>query len=224
MSIPFANVESHPEIHGFLHSASRPTGDTVVLTHGAGANCQSKLLVGISDALAASGFMVLRFDLPFRRARPHGPPPFGGATKDRDGLRRAVAIVRDKTKGRIFLGGHSYGGRQATITVSEEPQLVDGLLLLSYPLHPPKRPEELRTKHFPYLAKPAFFVHGTRDPFGTIAEMQSALALLSAAHALFEVEGAGHDLLPKRPANELLTEIVGKFMAFLDKSGRCLPL
>lgn len=216
MSIPFANVESDPEIHGFLHSSSQPTGDAVVLTHGAGANCQSKLLVGISDALAASGFTVLRFDLPFRRARPHGPPAFGGATKDRDGLRRAVAILRDQSERRIFLGGHSYGGRQATIVVSEEPQLVDGLLLLSYPLHPPKKPEELRTKHFPHLAKPAFFVHGTRDPFGTIAEIQSALALLPASHALFEVQGAGHDLLPKRSANELLTEIVGKFKAFLD--------
>jgi predicted alpha/beta-hydrolase family hydrolase len=223
MFIPFADVESDPEIHGFLHSASQPTGDTVVLTHGAGANCQSKLLVGISDALAASGFTVLRFDLPFRRARPHGPPPFGGATKDRDGLRRAVAILRDKTKGRIFLGGHSYGGRQATIMVSEEPQLVDGLLLLSYPLHPPKKSDELRTKHFPHLAKPAFFVHGTRDPFGTIVEIQSALALVPASHALFEVEGVGHDLLPKRAANELLTEIAGKFKAFLDKSGRCSP-
>jgi uncharacterized protein len=217
MSIPFAKIENDPEVNGFLHSASRPSGDTVVLTHGAGANCQSKLLVGISHALAASGFTVLRFDLPFRRARPHGPPPFGAATKDRDGLRRAVEFMRDKTEGRIILGGHSYGGRQATILVSEEPQLVEGLLLLSYPLHPPKKPEELRTKHFPNLAKPAFFLHGTRDPFGTIAEMQSALALIPASHALFEVQGAGHDLLPKKPADELLTEMVGKFKAFLDK-------
>jgi uncharacterized protein len=210
MSVPFAD----PEIQGFLHEPSKPTGDTVVLTHGAGANCQTKLLVGIGDALASSGFLVLRFDLPFRRARPFGPPSPGGASKDRDGLRRAAEIMRGKTKGRLFLGGHSYGGRQATMLVSEEPQLVDGLFLLSYPLHPPRKPDELRRKHFPKLSTAAFFVHGTRDPFGSIAEMQLALALIPASHALFEVEGAGHDLVRKGPAGEpLFGEIVSQFMA-----------
>jgi uncharacterized protein len=204
-----------PEIRGFLHEPSKPAGDTVVLTHGAGANCQTKLLVGIADALASSGFLVLRFDLPFRRARPFGPPSPGSASKDQDGLRRAAEIMRGKTKGQLFLGGHSYGGRQSTILISEEPQLVDGLFLLSYPLHPPRKPDELRTKHFPKLATPAFFVHGSRDPFGSIAEMQSALALIPASHALFEVEGAGHDLVHKGTAGEpLFGEIVSQFIAF----------
>jgi uncharacterized protein len=214
MFTPVANLEADPAIHGFLHPPARPNGDVVVLTHGAGANCQSKLLVAISDALAASGFTVLRFDLPFRRARPHGPPPFGAASKDRDGLRRAAEMMRGKTNGRIFLGGHSYGGRQATILISEEPQLVDGLFLLSYPLHPPRKPEELRTKHFPKLAKPCFFVHGTRDPFGTIAEMQFARKLIPAAHVLFESQNAGHDLLPKTAPDKFLAEVVTSFEHF----------
>jgi uncharacterized protein len=202
------------EIHGFLHEPSNPTADTVVVTHGAGANCQTKLLVGIADALASSSFLVLRFDLPFRRARPFGPPSPSSASKDRDGLRRAAEIMRGKTKGRLFLGGHSYGGRQATMLVSEEPQLVDGLFLLSYPLHPPRKPEELRTKHFPKLSRPAFFVHGTRDPFGSIAEMQSALALIPAPHTLFEVDGAGHDLVRKGSTTGPFNEMVSQFKAF----------
>jgi uncharacterized protein len=214
MFTPFANLETDPAIHGFLHSPSNPNGHAVVLTHGAGANCQSKLLVAISEALAASGFTVLRFDLPFRRARPHGPPAFGAASKDRDGLRRAAEIMRGKTNGRIFLGGHSYGGRQATILISEEPQLVDGMLLLSYPLHPPRKPDELRTKHLPKLAKPCFFVHGTRDPFGTIAEMQSALKLIPAAQVLFESSGVGHDLLPKSAPERFLAEVATSFEHF----------
>jgi len=74
----------------------------------------------------------------------------------------------------VFLGGHSYGGRQTSMLIAEEPGLADGLLLLSYPLHPPRKPGELRTKHFPELRKAAFFVHGTRDPFGTIKEMKAA--------------------------------------------------
>ena len=215
MSIPFVDLKSEPAIHGFLHVPSQPTGNAIVLTHGAGADCQSKLLVEMSDALAASGFTVLRFDLPFRRARPHGPPFPGSAIRDRDGLRHAVAVMRDKTNGRLLMGGHSYGGRQASMLASEEPQLVDGLFLLSYPLHPPRKPNELRTGHFPKLATPTFFVHGSRDPFGTTAEMKSALELIPASHDLFEVHGAGHEILSKGGPSELPAQIVDCFKIFL---------
>jgi predicted alpha/beta-hydrolase family hydrolase len=215
MFTPFADLKSEPAIRGFLHVPSQPTGNVIVLTHGAGSDCQSKLLVEMSDALAASGFTVLRCDLPFRVARPYGPPSPGTAIRDRDGLRRAVEVMKDKTSARLFMGGHSYGGRQASILASEEPQLVDGLLLLSYPLHPPRKPQELRTGHFPKLATPAFFVHGTRDPFATTAEMNSALALIPASHALFEVQGAGHEILSKKSASEFPAQIVDNFKVFL---------
>jgi predicted alpha/beta-hydrolase family hydrolase len=123
----------------------------------------------------------------------------------------------EKQGGPVFLGGHSYGGRQSSILVSENPGLVDGLLLLSYPLHPPRKPAQLRTAHLPKLHKPAFFVHGTRDPFGTIPEMKSALQLIPAAHALLEVDGAGHDLLAKKIPGELPTRVAGEFCSFLSK-------
>jgi uncharacterized protein len=213
-TIPFEEVTGEVGIYGVLHLPERGRGDAVVLTHGAGANCGSELLVGISHALAEGGFAVLRFDLPFRRARPHGPPPFGCAARDRDGLRRAVAVMKEKTKGQIFVGGHSYGGRQATMLIAEEPELVDGLLLLSYPLHPPRKPGELRTKHFPGLRTPALFAHGTRDPFGTIAEMKAALECIPARNELFEVKGAGHELFPRGAAGERLGEIAREFGRF----------
>src|SRR5580704_14198855 len=97
MSAPFIDLSPDPGIHGFLHVPSRSNGNAVVLTHGAGADCQSRLLVEMSDALAASGFTVLRFDLPFRRLRPHGPPPPGSAARDQDGLRRAIAVMKEKS-------------------------------------------------------------------------------------------------------------------------------
>jgi len=215
MPTPFVDLNAEPAIRGFLHLPSLPTGDTIVLTHGAGADCQSKVLVEMSNALAASGFAVLRFDLPFRTVRRQGPPPPGSAARDRDGLRRAVSVMRARTPERLFLGGHSYGGRQASILVADEPQLVDGLLLLSYPLHPPKKPAELRTRHFPKLTRSAFFAHGSRDPFGTIAEMKFALELIPASHSLLEVDGAGHDLLPRKAASELPAHIVNEFKMFL---------
>jgi uncharacterized protein len=195
---------------------SRANGDGFVLTHGAGANCESKLLVEMADALATSGFTVLRCDLPFRQARPHGPPLPGGAKGDRDGLRRALAVLQSRVSGRVFLGGHSYGGRQSTILVSEEQQAAEGLLLLSYPLHPPQKPAQLRTAHFPKVTKPAFFVHGTRDPFGSIAEMKDALELIPDRHTLMEVDGAGHELLPKKSATDLPSRIADAFQAFIE--------
>jgi predicted alpha/beta-hydrolase family hydrolase len=217
MSIPFDDLNGDPAIHGWLHIPARPTGKAVVLTHGAGADCQSKLLVEMSNALAESGFTVLRFDLPFRRERPHGPPSPSNAARDRDGLRRAVSIMREQKNSQVFLGGHSYGGRQASMLASEEPQLADGLFLLSYPLHPPRKPNQLRTSHFPRLTTPTFFVHGTRDPFGTTAEMSFALELIPGSHAILEVDGAGHDLLPKKTANELPSHVVNEFSKFLKE-------
>ena len=77
---------------------------------------------------------------------------------------------------------------------ADEPGLVDGLMLLSYPLHPPGKPEQLRTQHLPKLQSPALFVHGARDPFGSIEEVESALKLIPAKTSLLRVEGVGHDL------------------------------
>jgi hypothetical protein len=94
----------------------------------------------------------------------------------------------------MFLGGQSYGGRQATMLAADEPALVARLLLFSYPLHPPGKPDRRRTGHFPQLHVPAVFVQGTADPFGTAAELRSALLLIPAATQLIAVEGGGHDL------------------------------
>ena len=183
-----------PGVHGFLHRPESANGDGLVLTHGAGGNCQAPLLVAAAETFAAAGVTVLRCDLPFRQRRPKGPPSPAGAAADRAGLRVALDPLRELVPGRVFLGGQSYGGRQASMLLTEDPSLAAGLLLLSYPLHPPRRPAELRTAHFPKLAIPAAFVHGSRDPFGTMEEIRSALALIPSATALAAIEGAGHDL------------------------------
>jgi predicted alpha/beta-hydrolase family hydrolase len=189
-----------PGVRGFLHQPDAPDGRGLVLTHGAGSNAGAPLLVAVAEELAAAGITVLRSDLPFRQARPHGPPFPAAAAQDRAGLRRAVMLLRGRVPGKVFLGGHSYGGRQATMLAAEEPDLAAGLLLLSYPLHPPKRPAEMRTAHFAQLSTPALFIHGTRDPFGSVEEMRAALQLIAGPHELVTIEGAGHDLGGKRGA------------------------
>jgi predicted alpha/beta-hydrolase family hydrolase len=194
MTFAFSDDLSNPAVRGFLHSPESPNGDALILTHGAGSNCTAPLLVALSEAFAAAGYLVLRCDLPFRQERRTGPPFPGNAERDRAGLKNAVAAMRKHVAGKIFLGGHSYGGRQATMLCASEPDLVAALLLLSYPLHPPRKPEQLRIQHLPNLRTPSLFVHGTRDPFGSIEEMSKALQVIPAKTELMTVEGAGHDL------------------------------
>jgi hypothetical protein len=128
--------------------------------------------------------------------------------------------MRRLTPSRVYLGGHSYGGRQSSMLAVSEPGLVERLLLLSYPLHPPRRPDELRTAHFPRLTTPAFFVHGACDGFGALAEMEEALKLIPAPTELLPMPGAGHELLTKRNQDELLRLCVEGFRSFADAEFR----
>jgi uncharacterized protein len=213
---PFADVSVDPAVRGFLH---RPDSaqNGFVLTHGAGSNSRAPLLVALAETLAGAGFVVLRCDLPYRQARSLGPPRPGDAVRDRQGLMNAVSVLKKLTPGRAFLGGHSYGGRQASMLCAEQPELVNGLLLCSYPLHPPGKPDRLRTQHLPDLRIPVLFVHGTKDPFGTIEELEAARKLIPGKTALLRVEGAGHDLGFKGKARRdgLPAEIVAEFQRLL---------
>ena len=214
----FSDSSLDPAVRGFLHLPNGPVRDALILTHGAGGNCRGPLLTALAEAFSGEGFAVLRCDLPFRQARSFGPPRPGEAARDRQGLKNAVSVLRKMAPSRIFLGGQSYGGRQTTMLCADEPELVDGLLLLSYPLHAPGRPDQLRTQHLPKLGVPALFVHGTRDPFGSIEEMKVALKLIPGRTALLPVEGEGHDLgfKGKKRNGELPGIVVVEFRKLFD--------
>ncbi|MCL4403017.1 MAG: alpha/beta fold hydrolase [Acidobacteria bacterium] len=188
MTEPFAS----DSVAGLLDAVPGAAA-AMVLAHGAGSDCRAPLLARVAEAFNRAGVTVLRCDLPFRQRRRQGPPHPSEAAADREGLRHAAAAMRRLAPGRLILGGHSYGGRQASMLAAEDPQLADGLLLLSYPLHPPRHRASLRTAHFPSLRTPAVFVHGARDPFGSPTEMEAAVALIPGPHRLFIVPG-GHDL------------------------------
>jgi uncharacterized protein len=181
-------------VKGFLHQPEVAGERGLVLTHGAGGNCKAPLLVTIADAFCAAGFTVLRCDMAFRQHKPFGPPSPATSANDRSSLHAAVEAMRKVVGGTVILSGHSYGGRQSSMLAAEEPGLVEALLLLSYPLHPPGKPAQPRTAHFPALHTPALFVHGTKDPFGTIEELTDALRMIPAKTELMTVPGAGHDL------------------------------
>ena len=179
------------------HPADSPVG-VVVLTHGAGGSRESPLLIGICERWAERGWLALRYNLPYRRRRPKGPPS-GSATADRAGVAEAIALAgsaladRTGSDGPVIAGGHSYGGRLTSMAVADG-ATVAGLTLFSYPLHPPGKPERLRTGHFGSITAPTVFTHGSADPFGTIAELRIAAALIPAPTEIVEVTGARHDL------------------------------
>ena len=188
-----------------------------MLTHGAGSNCRSALLVALAAGFCDRGWMILRCDLPFRQARAQGPPAPGSGERDQAGIRAAVEALRRETPSRVYLGGHSYGGRQASMLAAREPGVAEALLLLSYPLHPPQRPEVMRTAHLPDLRTPALFVHGTRDGFGTIAEMEEAMSLIPARKELLAFPDAGHELITGSNRRRLSAVIAEAFVSFVGE-------
>jgi uncharacterized protein len=213
---PFARPYD-PPVRGFLHSPGGVRTDAIILTHGAGSNAHAPLLIALAESFCANGFTVLRCDLPYRQSRPYGPPGPGDAARDRAGLKNAMAALREIGTARIFLVGHSYGGRQASMLCAEAPDLAPALLLLSYPLHPPGKPEQLRTQHFTDLRTPTLFVSGTKDPFGSIPEIEQAIKQIPGKTKVLVVEGAGHDLGFKGKArrDNLPAEILEIFRQFL---------
>jgi len=240
----FLESSCDPPVRGFLHRPASPSGDGLVLTHGAGGNVKMAMFVALAEAFAGAGFTVLRCDLPFRQVRPFGPPRPSEAFRDRAGLANALAAMRKIAPRRLFLGGQSYGGRQASMLLAERGEkqvprlgnrfasesasiarndnseettgLADGLLLLSYPLHPPARPDQQRTQHLPDLHVLTLFVQGTKDPFGTIEEIDAARTLIPARTNLLIVEGVGHDLgfAGKKRREDLPASVLAKFVEF----------
>ena len=141
------------QIAGIPHEPDGKAKGTVVLTHGAGGSRESPLLVKICDEWARRGWLAVRYNLPYRRRRPKGPPS-GSAATDQAGVVEAVELAHTLGKGPVIAGGHSYGGRMTSMVIADEAAAADVLTLFSYPLHPPGKPERARTAHLPRITVP----------------------------------------------------------------------
>ncbi|MBY5162813.1 alpha/beta family hydrolase [Salsipaludibacter albus] len=185
------------------HEPPDPSGVAVLVTHGAGGDLTDHVLVELADELAAGGHLVGRVNLPYRQRRASGPPPRAEASVA--DLASVLAAAAETRPGhRWVLGGKSYGGRVATLVAAEAPthdhdldhddaQPI-GLLCVSYPLHPPGRPDRLRVAHFPDVAVPVLVVQGGDDPFGGPDELRPHLPTLGGPARLLEVPHADHGL------------------------------
>jgi predicted alpha/beta-hydrolase family hydrolase len=168
----------------------------LLLAPGAGAGRDQPSLVAIDEAVSALGLVVSRMDFPYRiagRRSPDRPPVLMDAVRQ---AARALAEAAGAPPERLLLGGRSMGGRICSMLVAEDLPAA-GLVLVSYPLHPPGRPDRLRTEHFPRLRVPCLFVSGTRDAFGTPDELETATRAIPGPVSHQWLDGGDHGLRGK---------------------------
>jgi predicted alpha/beta-hydrolase family hydrolase len=172
-------------------SPRRRKAQALLLFPGAGSSSSSPSLVAIEEAVAP--LPVQRSDFPYRREgrkAPDRPPKLLACVVEEAGRLADEAGVAPN---RIVLGGRSMGGRICSMAVADGLPAA-GLVLVSYPLHPPGRPDRLRIEHFPALEVPCLFVSGTRDAFGTPDELEHRTAAIPGEVTHVRIEGKGHDL------------------------------
>ncbi len=189
---------------------------TVMLYPGAGTGCDHSSLVTIEERLG-SGAYVERRDFPYRREGRKAP----------DRAPKLMASIRDdlsgiaRRRGPVVMGGRSMGGRMTTMVAADVDERgpvarLAGLVLICYPLHPPKKPENLRVEHLPAISVPCLFVSGTRDPFATPEELESWTATIPAPVEHLWIDGARHDL---KGHDDTIADAVERFVDAIDTNG-----
>jgi len=176
-------------------------GISLLLAHGAGGTQMSPFMVEFASGLAERGIDAVTFNFVYseqRRKLPDRNDKLEACWRAMIAAARSGAIVPDLARGALAIGGKSMGGRIASQVAAVDPEGIAGLVLLGYPLHPPGRPDQLRTRHLPAISVPMLIVQGERDAFGTPDELHPVLRKLRAKSQLYVVEGGDHSFkVPK---------------------------
>jgi predicted alpha/beta-hydrolase family hydrolase len=201
--------------------AGKHAGVRLILAHGAGAGQASSFLVRFASALAARGIDTVTFNFLYTEQ--------GRRVPDRNDkleacYRRVIEACHDgvlarKPRAKLVIGGKSMGGRIASQVAAADGGGIAGLVLLGYPLHPPGQPEKLRTKHLAGITTPMLFVQGSRDSFGTPAELKPHIGQLNADVDLYVVEGGDHSFKVPKGTGRSQDQV---YEAVLDKIERWL--
>jgi predicted alpha/beta-hydrolase family hydrolase len=190
---------------------------TVLLYPGAGSSCDHPSLVAIEQRLGRTA-AVERIDFPYRREGRHAP----------DRAPKLMASIRDdlagfaRRRGPIVMGGRSMGGRMASMVAADvdgggSVARLAGLVLISYPLHPPAKPENLRAEHLAGISVPCLFISGTRDPFGSPDELAAWTSTMTAPVEHIWIEGGRHDL---KGADATIADAVARFVGHQTVPGQ----
>ena len=187
---------------GYRAGGENRVNTTLVLAHGAGAGQDSRFITQFANGLASRGVDVLTFNFLYTEQRRRIPDR---TEKLEACYRAAISAARSHAPfggNAVFIGGKSMGGRIATHLAAADTDAaangINGLVLLGYPLHPPGKPDQLRAAHLEKIRVPMLFVQGSRDPFGTPAELQPVLERLACDVVLHIVENGDHSLAPPR--------------------------
>ena len=191
-----------------------PGGDAprvagLLLTHGAGGGADQHTLVALEEGLDVP---VRRVEFPYRREGRRFPDRAPKLIQTVRSEAEAFASDLGATTDRLVLGGRSMGGRMCSMAVAEGLPAA-GLVLLSYPLHPPGKPEKLRVEHFSGMDVPTLLVNGDRDPFGTPDEFAAHLGAISGDVTVHWLEGQGHNPRPRADAETVA--VVADFLTAL---------
>ena len=203
-----------------MYESARDPLAWLILAPGAGAGHDSPFIVAFASALASRGLHVVTFNFPYIERGRRVPDANATLEKCWDGVLRAVREMAGAASP-LFAGGKSMGGRIAS-QVAARPDLtvrLKGLLLLGYPLHPPGRPDQRRTAHWPRVHLPALFIQGSRDPFGTPEELRAALAGFGGDARVMIVDGGDHSFkIPRsagRPQDAVHTDVQDAIVAWI---------
>jgi uncharacterized protein len=176
-------------------------GIGLLLAHGAGGNQMSPFMVEFASGLAERGIDAVTFNFVYseqKRRLPDRNDKLEACWRALIGAARSEALGPEIARGALAIGGKSMGGRIASQIAAADAEGIGGLVLLGYPLHPPGRPDQLRTKHLPAIRAPMLIVQGERDAFGTPDELRPVLRQLKAPHELYVVAGGDHSFkVPK---------------------------
>ncbi|HSD27119.1 MAG TPA: alpha/beta family hydrolase [Vicinamibacteria bacterium] len=192
----------------------------VVLGHGAGGDRRAPFLVGLAEAVAASGRLAVLYNFPYSEAA-RGRPDAADVLEE---TTRAVAghVRRELGCERVVHGGKSMGGRIASQVVAGGGR-ADGLVFLGYPLHPPGRPDVLRDRHLPLITAPMLFVQGTRDAFARWDLLTAVLERLGTRAELHRIEDGDHSFAVRkktgRSKQDVTEEIHSAVLGWLDAQG-----
>jgi hypothetical protein len=193
----------------------------LILAHGAGGHMAHRSITDLAAAIRAVGIDVARFNFPYRAAG-KGPPD--RMPKLLACYAAVLASVRERVgPNTLLIGGHSMGGRAASMLAAQGCD-CDGLILLSYPLHPPRQPDRLRQAHLPCIKQPVLCLNGTRDALCTRELMDPIVADLTGHWTMHWIEGADHayQVLKRsgRAASEILSEIGATCACWINRCAK----
>ena len=193
-------VNETDAVTAMLYAAPKKNraGITLILGHGAGANQSSGFMCLFANGLAERGLDVMTFNFVYSERGRSGPDPKAKLEACYSAVIDAAANHKSLKGNKMAIGGKSMGGRIGSQVAAVDSSKISALVFLGYPLHPPGNAEKMRDAHLPAIKAPMLFLQGSRDTFGTTAELRAVIKKHKLPATLYEIEGGDHSFkVPK---------------------------